>query len=455
MKLIFTILISLAFSIHIFAQSKVSKDQAIEDIDYFNKVLLEVHYNPFLFATKEFYFKKVEELKQSIKDSIGINDLILNLYKITSIIEDSHTSPSFIQPSLIKELKNDNFFPYLIVNEKNKLYFPISTAQKLHIQAGSELISINNFEVEKLLKDFNKCFGGLKEYSNEMSMRLFPYLLFLKGILPPYNITYKSKTKIKSQIIIKEGTTFKNALINYLPSLSKAYEFNILDNKLGLLRFNSMSIEINAFDRYIDSCVTIMKNKNIKHWAIDLRDNSGGNSILADLLISYFNSNDYSLMGKREWKISQQYKEYLLSQGDSTNEYLSKPNGTLWELGNCKPGKPKFENNNVFNGKIILITGPFTFSSANMFADGVKKYKLAEIVGTNTGENTNDFGEVYSFTLPKTKIKMQVTTSFDLGTNCLSKELEPVKPDIVIKTPLKYKINEEDYIVKKIIENIK
>lgn len=455
MKEILIIWISLTLSINAFNQNKVSKNQAIEDINYFNKVLLEVHYNPFLFANKTFYFKKVDELKQSLKDSIEIKEFTYKLYQLTSIIEDSHTAPALIQPGLMKDIKNGNFFPYLLVREKNKLYFPISSSQKLNIHAGAELISINNYDVGKLLNDFDNCYGGIKKFSNEMSIRLFPYLLFLKGILPPYIITYKSNTNVKSQITIKDGVPLKNALINYLPSLSTAYEFDIVDNKLGLLRFNSMSMDLNAFDHNVDSCVTVMKNKNIKHWAIDLRDNSGGNSIHADLLISYFNSNDYSLMGKREWKISQQYKDYLISQGDSVSEYLSKPNGSIWELGNCKPEKPKFKNNNIFNGKIILITGPFTFSSANMFADGVKKYKLAEIVGTNTGENTNDFGEVYSFALPNSKITMHTTTSFDLGTDCLYKKYEPVKPNIVIKTPLNYKIKEEDYILKKIIENIK
>lgn len=442
-------------SITIFGQVKVSKNQAIEDINFFNKTLQEVHYNPFLFIDNKKYFNEVDELKQSIGDSIEIKEFIFKLYHLTSLIKDSHTSPGLMQTGLINDLKSNKFFPYLLVRKNNKLYFSISTSQKLFVESGSELISINNNEIKMLLNDFDHCIGGTNEFSVEMTIRLFPYFLFLKGILPPYKIVYRDSLKVKHTLSINEGMTFKNALISTLPSLSKPYKFEIVDNKLGFLHFASMSEDINVFDHYLDSCVTLMKSKNIINWAIDIRDNSGGNSMLADVLISYFNKTSYSLMGKRQWKISQQYKNYLISSGDTTNEYLSKRNGTVWELGNCEPQKPQFENNNVFNGKVFLITGPFTFSSANMFADGVKKYKLAKVVGDNTGENTNDFGEVYSFELPNSKIKMQTTTSYDLGTDCEQKKYEPVKPDEIIETPLINKINEEDYVLKKILEEIK
>ncbi len=441
-------------SVNIFAQNKISKNQAVEDIDYFNNMLLEVHYNPFKFISKEKYFKQVEDIKHTIGDSIDKKEFTFKLYHLSSLIKDAHTSPSLFQSTFKNDLNGKIFFPYFLVRDKNKLYIPISTSQKLKIESGSELISINEFKIENLLKDFEGCFGGNKEYSSEMTTRLLPYLLFIKGIIPPFRIECKSK-KIRSYLTIKEGVTFKNALTNTIPSLTKAYDFKIFDNKLGLLRFNSMSEDLNTLDHYIDSCVTLMKNKNINNWAIDIRDNSGGNSILADLLISYFNTNEYALMGKREWRISQQYKNELISQGDTANEYLSKSNGTIWEIGDCAPQKPMFVNNNIFTGKIILITGPFTFSSANMFADGVKKYKLGKIYGTNTGENTNDFGEVYSFDLPNSKLRMQTTTSYDLGTNCDGKKFEPVKPDVIIKTRLISKINEEDYVVNMIIESIK
>jgi hypothetical protein len=79
-----------------------------------------------------------------------------------------------------------------------------------------------------------------------------------------------------------------------------------------------------------------------------------------------------------------------------------------------------------------------------MIADGAKQYKIAEIVGTPTGENTNDFGEAYVFTLPGSQIKMQTTTSFDYGADCNKNTHVPVKPDILTRYTFSDKIYEKD-----------
>lgn len=438
-----------------FSQIHISREEAKKDIDFFNQTLQEVHCNPYEFISKEKYYKKVMELKESLNDSVPVNQLIFNLYQLTSSLKDGHTMPALLQPVIKNELSNDYFFPFILVRNRNKLYVPKSSASQMNMLKGTEILSINGYDVAKLLKSLDKCFGGTKAYTEEMTMRLLPYLMLLKGIRPPYNIKYKDKTGKTRISKIENGINFKNALTLSIPSLKTAYSFQIIDNKLAYFRFLRMSGDLNAFDHYVDSCVVIIKKDNIQHLAIDIRDNSGGNSIFADLLISYFYSKNYTLMSKKEWKISQPYKNYLIASGDTTSEYLSKTNGTIWKFGSCEPQKPLFENNNVFSGKVFLITGAFTFSSANMFADGVKQFKMAEIIGTNTGENTTDFGEAFTIDLPFSKIKMQVTTSFDYGVDCRKKTYSPVKPDEKVVVPLKYKIEEEDIVLKRIIEKIK
>jgi len=454
MRYIF-LLILLLIASRSFPQNFIAREKAIKDIDFFNQTLQEVHCNPYKFISKENYYKKVMELKKSLNDSVSINQLIFSLYQLTSSLKDGHTMPALLQPVIKNELNADNFFPFILVRDKNKLYVPKSTASQLNILKGSEILSINGNSVAELLKSLDKCFGGTKEYSEEMTMRLLPYLMMLKGITPPYSIKYKDKTGKTLILKTDNGINFKDALSLSIPSLKTAYSFQIIDNKLAFLKFSKMSGNLNTFDHFVDSCVAIIKKSNIQHLAIDIRDNSGGNSIFADLLISYFYSKNYTLMSKKEWKISQQYKNYLIASGDTTNEYLSKTNGTIWESGSCEPQKPRFENNNVFNGKVFIITGAFTFSSANMFADGVKQFKMAEIIGTNTGENTTDFGEAYTFDLPLSKIKMQVTTSFDYGADCTKKSYSPVIPDEKVMVPLKYKVEEDDIVLKRIMEKIK
>ncbi|WP_394801084.1 S41 family peptidase [Chryseobacterium gleum] len=102
-----------------------------------------------------------------------------------------------------------------------------------------------------------------------------------------------------------------------------------------------------------------------------------------------------------------------------------------------------------------MLTGPFTFSSANLVADGMKQYKLAELVGEPTGEYTNDFGEAFMFTLPKSKIQMRSTSSMSFGADCNTSSYTPVVPDILIVPTLQDKINGIDKPLEYILKTVK
>ena len=55
-----------------------------------------------------------------------------------------------------------------------------------------------------------------------------------------------------------------------------------------------------------------------------------------------------------------------------------------------------------YSGNICVLTGPNTFSSANMLANAIKDYKLVILIGEATGEACNDYGELYWNKLPNT-----------------------------------------------------
>lgn len=46
-----------------------------------------------------------------------------------------------------------------------------------------------------------------------------------------------------------------------------------------------------------------------------------------------------------------------------------------------------------FGGKVIVLIGPRTFSSASDLADAIKTYHLATLVGQETGGRVNTFGD--------------------------------------------------------------
>lgn len=306
---------------------------------------------------------------------------------------------------------------------------------------------MNSFLVEA-----QELMGGIPEYKREFTSRLLSHYLFLEDIVPPFEIEYKDPSGNISKMTVENGTTYINALLKTVPGVLVGNTFTIIDNKLGYIDFRSMSGSWQETSTFLDSAFVNFREKNIKTLAVDLRNNSGGNSVLADVLLSYLTDKKYKLMGAKNWKVSQQYKDYLIENGNSEHQYLNQKNGSIWELGECEPHSNNFKADTLFDGQVYFLTGPFTFSSANMLAAGVKEYKLAKIVGQPTGEKINDFGEVFSFLLPNSMVLMNITTSYDLAPGCDESITSAVIPDVIIQNNLNNLMHGEDKTLRYVLD---
>jgi hypothetical protein len=245
---------------------------------------------------------------------------------------------------------------------------------------------------------------------------------------------YNNAQQNKKALTLDEGVDFTTALSLTVPAASgPAYTYYIKGGRLGYINFVSMDGGYDPFFRFLDSAFNDMQQQNIRHLAVDLRHNSGGDSNYGEILLAYITKKNFALSGKKNWKISEAYKNYLLTRGDSSSTYHQKKTGSIWTTGHCGPKERKVTKDTVYKGQVYFLTGPFTFSSASMLADAVRQYNLATLVGEPTGESTNDFGEVYTFTLPQSRLRINVTTSFDVGADCNEKHNRPVVPHVFIK----------------------
>ena len=409
----------------------LTRNQALADIDEYNQVLKEVHYNPFLYITPAAYSNKVDSLKQTLTDSLDVKVFLLKLYSLTAVLNDGHTMPAVVQPIFKSDFRNKIYFPLALKpGHDGRLY---TQQASLDIPAGAALLSINGINITRFYAQAVGYFGGLLPFKKQMAAGLLGNYLYYSGVKPPFRVTYALNGRTRSALI-GEGVILKESLSTAFPQLAGTdYTFKIIDKKVGYINLISMGDDYKRYGAFFDSCFTAVKAAKIKTVAIDLRKNSGGNAIIAHLLISYFNTRPYALSGGRYWRVSQRYKDMLISRGDTGNLYHKQPNNTIIDQRQCGPRNPMFVNNKLlFDGKVYLITGPATFSSAMQLADAVKEYHMATIIGQPTGENSNDFGEVYKFNLPNSKIQMQVTTTFDLGAECNPTKNHPVIPDHLI-----------------------
>src|SRR6185436_7688316 len=81
-------------------------------------------------------------------------------------------------------------------------------------------------------------------------------------------------------------------------------------------------------------------------------------------------------------------------------------------------------------GKLFVVIGRTTFSSAIVNAVEFKSKTNAILVGEETGGNPNHFGEIKSFSLPSSGIKVYYSTKHFRLTG---EDSRTMKPDVIIE----------------------
>lgn len=155
---------------------------------------------------------------------------------------------------------------------------------------------------------------------------------------------------------------------------------------------------------------------------IDIRDNGGGDSTYGDLLLSYLGDTKYEQIERVEIKSSAEikifYKTLLPDWAQWFDLSLLHPtfkgiystaDGETFVYRFAEPQPYKNLKKNRFKGDIALIIGPRTYSSGAIFAAPFKHYRLATIVGEETGEPAVFYGDNYTFDLPVTKLEATVS----------------------------------------------
>jgi C-terminal processing protease CtpA/Prc len=143
-----------------------------------------------------------------------------------------------------------------------------------------------------------------------------------------------------------------------------------------------------------------VKNANLQNIALDLRQNSGGDSSVIDALLEFLPANSVQVFHRPE------------------------------RAGLVTVSHPKPEL--VFAGKIFVLTSPWTFSSANWIAGIFHDNQLGQLVGEATGNAPTSFGNVKSFTTPNFALRFQISQTLWIRPDISLDPANTLEPDVLI-----------------------
>ncbi len=213
------------------------------------------------------------------------------------------------------------------------------------------------------------------------------------------------------EIEYADGTTASYAFGKPTASNAAAEPFVSfeIDGDVGL--FTLRACDYN--DEYRDAVrrfFTAVRDGGIQNVILDLRDNPGGNSRVANAFIRYLPVSDYDT-----FSVDVRFGPFL------------------WH-NKAQTAKNDAADGLAFNGNLYVLTSATTFSSAVDFATLLSDNGLATLVGETPGNMPSSYGDVLSFQTPNAKLLFTVSYKRFVRPDA-TKSDEPLLPDVAAAAP--------------------
>ncbi|HNX57516.1 MAG TPA: S41 family peptidase [Spirochaetota bacterium] len=248
--------------------------------------------------------------------------------------------------------------------------------------------------------------------------------------------------KLTSPSLINTGEYRKPPLRSFQNGESASFEI-IESGKTAYMKLDSMPDPTEAERQKILSFYSQLSG--YENLIIDIRTNGGGGAgywtdlVMAPLISSPVTSSTISLFRGGSY-----LDQFIRARGIQTSDIASLPERSNYPP-ECKKDFTKFVNNKIivnpssdtigFKGKVYLLVGSDTFSSAESFAMFCKETKWATIVGTETGGDGGEGGTgIIVAILPNSKLVFTFPGDMSLNADGSSNFETKTTPDVLIGT---------------------
>ena len=355
----------------------LSYAQAKEDLDYAMKHIKKLH-PALLHGVPDNMEQQYEQILKELETCEEIDVYTLNRYieSIFSLLGDGHTYAKtyFSEPHYLKYTHEHN-------------------------ENGQRLVEIDGFSIKELLEQNSHLYSyeveswGLLCLKQDIStLEGLKYL----GFTPENGVSYtyedeegnrETFTYKDSDFITYEEYLEFNSIKDEEDTEEESFVSYEIDEERSLAVLTLTSCEYNEeYRNCLKEMFLKVKEMGIENVCVDLRDNGGGNSLVADEFIRYLDVDSYD-RATMTWRLG----TFLIPFPDG------------------KTVNQKYEDL-LFQGNVYLLTSESTFSSAMDFAQYIKDNHLGTISGEAPGNTPNGYGEVSKFKLPNSQLYMQIST---------------------------------------------
>lgn len=455
-----------------------------EDFDFFYQTLLDSH--PGFESGQPDFCQEAATLMEEIATVTDTLQFEAKLRGFTHLLQDGHTRVASYSG------QSPTTYPIGLWWHESGWYVEmISTEYKELI--GCKVVSINSIDAETFMTRLLQLTTGENIYWFRDQVSFFlrnSANLQALNLASPDGALYLTieQNGTQSEIVLLEAERH-SLWSNKKTGITALHDDNywgqaLPDDNVYYLQFNAMSDTDGTPDNpfagwisFLNDVFSTIDSLGIENLVIDLRNNGGGNSTMGDILLSFCSLPDSLRYFVGSMKISDLVLKHYQMDLNTMNEALSSDLGyevseselpftVKFNIGNSPLLKPHTleelapnaglsEPPRKFDGKLILITGSQTFSSAVMFATLCHDNGLATLYGSPTGGKPSAYGEGVGFKLPNTGIRCTVSVKYFQRPDIQRDPSDSLYPDVNIPiSPEEYFLT-TDTVWEKVLQDLK
>ncbi len=345
------------------------EDKWREDLRYLADELPKRHKNLFFKITREQFDRELARISESVP-KLTDAEIKLALWRLAAMIGDAHTRIQY---------GKEKTYPVILYQFSDGVFVAAAT-EEYKAALGAKLVKIGKTDIERAKESARSIIPVENEswFKQQFPNYLTdPEVLRLLKILPDGNegeFTFKDRkgkqfslklrpVSTKEPIkLIRPFDSSPDKVPLYLrnPELYYWYEY-LADSKTLYLNYRRCAnMSSQPFKQFAETVLKFMDENPVERMVIDLRLNGGGNSAIF---------NPFILALRKRQDVNQ-------------------------------------------TGKLFVLIGRGTFSSAYLNALWLKNMTRAILVGEPAGQKPNHYGEVRTMNLPHSKLLVQYSTEY-------------------------------------------